>query len=80
MKRQMERVLEHPLLNCSRFALIAHSSPQNLTILRVFRPFDEARLLEHTKSMIFSHLRTRLKLRIAELRKKMNRTRKEGVY
>ena len=24
--------------------------------------------------MIFSHLRTRLKLRIAELRKKMNRT------
>jgi hypothetical protein len=26
-------------------ALTAHSSPQNLLTLRVFRPFDEARLL-----------------------------------
>jgi hypothetical protein len=40
--------------------------------------FCVARLLEHAKNKIVYHLRVRLKLRTAELRKKMNRTPAQG--
>jgi hypothetical protein len=36
--------------------------------------FCAVRLLEQARNMLFSHLRARPKLRIAELRKKMKRT------